>query len=52
MYMYICEYQLFVVNTVEKWLGFFLDTKNRERFNVFNFIFERELNNWDKQEKR
>ena len=41
-YVYVFEYRLFVVNTVEKWLGFFLDTKNRALFNVFNFILNTE----------
>lgn len=37
LYMYIFEYQLFVVNTVEKWLSVFSNTENRVIFNVFNF---------------
>ena len=32
-YMYIFEYQLFVVNTIEKWLGFCLKTENWVIFN-------------------
>ena len=35
--MYILEYQLFVVNTVEKWLTVFSNTENKVIFNVFNF---------------
>ena len=45
-YLYIFDYQLFVVNTVEKWLGFHLDTENKVKFNVFNFIFEQKQDNW------
>lgn len=35
--MHIFEYQPLVVNTVEKWLGYSLDTKTGIRINVFNF---------------
>ena len=39
-YVYIFEYQLFVVNTVEKWLTVFSNTENKVIFNVFNFILQ------------
>lgn len=39
-YVYIFEYQLFVVNKVEKWLTVFSNTENKVIFNVFNFILQ------------
>lgn len=38
MYVNIVGYQLFVVNTVEKWMCFLLAYGGKLRFNVFNLI--------------
>lgn len=32
------EYQLFMVNTIEKWMYFLLAYRRKLRFNVFNLI--------------
>lgn len=38
--MDIIGYQLFVVNTVEKWMCFLLAYGRKPRFNVFNLILQ------------
>lgn len=38
LYVNIVGYQLFVVNTVEKWMCFLLAYGRKLRFNVFNLI--------------
>lgn len=40
MYVDIIGYQLFVVNTVEKWMCFLLAYGRKPRFNVFNLILQ------------
>lgn len=39
-YVDIIGYQLFVVNTVEKWMCFLLAYGRKPRFNVFNLILQ------------
>jgi hypothetical protein len=39
-YVDIIGYQLFVVNTVEKWMCFLLAYGRKTRFNVFNLILQ------------
>ena len=39
-YVDINGYQLFVVNTVEKWMCFLLAYGRKPRFNVFNLILQ------------
>ena len=39
-YVNIVGYQLFVVNTVEKWMCFLLAYERKPRFNVFNLILQ------------
>ena len=39
-YVDIIGYQLFVVNTVEKWMCFLLADGRKPRFNVFNLILQ------------
>lgn len=41
MYVDIIGYQLFVVNTVEKWMCFLLAYGRKPRFNVFNLILQK-----------
>lgn len=40
LYVDIIGYQLFVVNTVEKWMCFLLAYGRKPRFNVFNLILQ------------
>lgn len=40
-YVDIIGYQLFVVNTVEKWMCFLLAYGRKPRFNVFNLILQK-----------
>lgn len=40
LYVDIIGYQLFVVNTVEKWMRFLLAYGRKPRFNVFNLILQ------------
>ena len=40
LYVDIIGYQLFVVNTVEKWMCFLLAYGRKTRFNVFNLILQ------------
>lgn len=40
IYVDIIGYQLFVVNTVEKWMCFLLAYGRKTRFNVFNLILQ------------
>lgn len=42
LYVDIIGYQLFVVNTVEKWMCFLLAYGRKPRFNVFNLILQEE----------
>lgn len=37
------EYQLFMVNTIEKWMCFFLAYRRKLRFNVFNLILQKKM---------
>ena len=39
-YVDIIGYQLFAVNTVEKWMCFLLAYGRKPRFNVFNLILQ------------
>ena len=38
-YLEVIDYQLFVVNTVEKWIGFYLWVYGKWRFNDFNLLW-------------
>ena len=37
------EYQLFMVNTIEKWMCFLLAYRRKLRFNVFNLILQKNV---------
>ena len=37
-YLEVIDYQLFAVNTVEKWIGFYLWVYGKWRFNDFNLL--------------
>ena len=39
MYLEVIDYQLFVVNTVEKWIGCYLWVYGKWRFNDFNLLW-------------
>jgi len=41
LYVDIIGYQLFAVNTVEKWMCFLLAYGRKPRFNVFNLILQK-----------
>ena len=38
-YLEVIDYQLFVVNTVEKWIGCYLWVYGKWRFNDFNLLW-------------
>lgn len=42
-YVDIIDYQLFVVNTIEKWMCFLLAYGRKPRFNIFNLIFREDV---------
>ena len=38
LYLEVIDSQLFAVNTVEKWIGFYLWVNGKLRFNDFNLL--------------
>ena len=42
-YVDIIDYQLFVVNTIEKWMCFLLANGRKLRFSIFDLIFREDV---------
>ena len=43
-YLEVIEFQLFIINTIEKWMCFLLAYGRKSRFNVFNLILQENVN--------